>query len=91
MPPAVAHPADVYIHAVEGRAPPQVWLRAEPPAWVEVREGHPHPTLEGYFLLLLLKGEPRWVQGKSYKAYCRRVRKVGGLPPELEAGASGPA
>lgn len=50
MPPAVANLADLYVHVVEGRTPPQVWLRIEPSAWVEAREGHAHPTLDGNFL-----------------------------------------
>lgn len=88
MPPAAANLADVYVHVVEGRSSPQVWLRMEPLAWVEAGGGHAHPTLDGYVLHLLLSGEPRWVQRKYYQRYRSFLRKRGKLLPEVRVSGS---
>lgn len=89
---ADAELGDLHINVISDQRLPQIWLRTASEAWVEIAEGHPHLSLEGYVLHVLDSFEPRWVKESTYRAdMSRRARQIRlGLRP-LHIGSFAPS
>ncbi|KAI6138747.1 hypothetical protein BKA82DRAFT_4020678 [Pisolithus tinctorius] len=43
--------------------------------WTPIKEGHPHPRIEGYCLSILHGSEPSWVTRKTRTTYASKKRR----------------
>ncbi|KIO05129.1 hypothetical protein M404DRAFT_9133 [Pisolithus tinctorius Marx 270] len=62
---------DLFIHCHQSGI--QVWLWEG--LWTPIKEGHPHPRIEGYCLSILHGSEPSWVTRKTRTTYASKKRR----------------
>lgn len=62
---------DLFIHCHQSDV--QTWLWEG--LWTPIKEGHPHPRIEGYCLSILHSSEPSWVTRKTRTTYASKKRR----------------
>ena len=63
---------DLFMNVFSGGIKAWVWKEK---AWVPIKEGDPHPRIDGYCVSFLQNGEPSWVTRKTMVTYRGKRRR----------------
>ena len=63
---------DLFMNVFSGGIQAWVWNGK---AWVPIKEGDPHPSIDGYCVSFLRDGEPSWVTKKTMVTYRGKRRR----------------